>query len=232
MANSRLTINISRELVFSIAVIGNEKLQSAYLLEMMPWNHSLNTPLSSCTTPFGAWVSLNHWTALWNMIACQSLALIRDWSMSTARVPYQHIRQSDHLFWDKRSHPPESACVRDILGRSYNKELQRFSLPSPQVSLLRAAHASRSRDTKKPNSRTHEKKIHIQKTLKKIHKDTENIDIRCFIFFSSKRILVWIRLSYKYVFFILQIIWKLVNKLQQERISKTKAKNSYIWLKT
>lgn len=223
MANSRLTVNISRELVFSIAVIGNEKLQSAYLLEMMPWNHSLNTPLSSCTTPFGAWVSLNHWTALWNMIACQSLALIRDWSMSTARVPYQHIRQSDHLFWDKRSHPPESACVRDILGRSYNKELQRFSLPSPQVSLLRAAHASRSRDTKKPNSRTHEKKI---------HKDTENIDIRCFIFFSSKRILVWIRLSYKYVFFILQIIWKLVNKLQQERISKTKAKNSYIWLKT
>ena len=166
MANSRLTINISRELVFSIAVIGNEKLQSAYLLEMMPWNHSLNTPLSSCTTPFGAWVSLNHWTALWNMIACQSLALIRDWSMSTARVPYQHIRQSDHLFWDKRSHPPESACVRDILGRSYNKELQRFSLPSPQVSLLRAAHASRSRDTKKPNSRIHEKKIHIQKTLK------------------------------------------------------------------
>ena len=100
-------------------------------------------------------------------------------------------------FFDKRSHPPESACVRDILGRSYNKELQRFSLPSPQVSLLRAAHASRSRDTKKPNSRTHEKKI---------HKDTENIDIRCFIFFSSKRILVWIRLSYKYVFFILQII--------------------------
>lgn len=225
MANSRLTVNISRELVFSIAVIGNEKLQSAYLLEMMPWNHSLNTPLSSCTTPFGAWVSLNHWTALWNMIACQSLALIRDWSMSTARVPYQHIRQSDHLFWDKRSHPPESACVRDILGRSYNKELQRFSLPSPQVSLLRAAHASRSRDTKKPNSRTHEKKNTYAK-------DTENIDIRCFIFFSSKRILVWIRLSYKYVFFILQIIWKLVNKLQQERISKTKAKNSYIWLKT
>ena len=69
-------------------------------------------------------------------------------------------------FFDKRSHPPESACVRDILGRSYNKELQRFSLPSPQVSLLRAAHASRSRDTKKPNSRTHEKKIHMQKTLK------------------------------------------------------------------
>lgn len=225
MANSRLTVNISRELVFSIAVIGNEKLQSAYLLEMMPWNHSLNTPLSSCTTPFGAWVSLNHWTALWNMIACQSLALIRDWSMSTARVPYQHIRQSDHLFWDKRSHPPESACVRDILGRSYNKELQRFSLPSPQVSLLRAAHASRSRDTKKTELEdTREKNTYA--------KDTENIDIRCFIFFSSKRILVWIRLSYKYVFFILQIIWKLVNKLQQERISKTKAKNSYIWLKT
>lgn len=169
MANSRLTVNISRELVFSIAVIGNEKLQSAYLLEMMPWNHSLNTPLSSCTTPFGAWVSLNHWTALWNMIACQSLALIRDWSMSTARVPYQHIRQSDHLFWDKRSHPPESACVRDILGRSYNKELQRFSLPSPQASLLRAAHSSRSRDTKKPNSRTHEKKYICKRHWKYRH---------------------------------------------------------------
>lgn len=173
MANSRLTVNISRELVVSIAVIGNEKLQSAYLLEMMPWNHSLNTPLSSCTTPFGAWVSLNHWTALWNMIACQSLALIRDWSMSSARVPYQHIRQSDHLFWDKRSHPPESACVRDILGRSYNKELQRFSLPSPQVSLLRAAHASRSRDTNMQKTlkiSTYAalfiNNIHMQKTLK------------------------------------------------------------------
>ena len=70
--------------------------------------------------------------------------------MSSARVPYQHIRQSDHLFWDKRSRPPESACVRDILGRSYNKELPRFSLPSPQVSLLHAAHASRSRDTETP----------------------------------------------------------------------------------
>ena len=102
-------------------------------------------------------------------------------------------------FFDKRSHPPESACVRDILGRSYNKELQRFSLPSPQVSLLRAAHASRSRDTKKTELEdTREKNTYA--------KDTENIDIRCFIFFSSKRILVWIRLSYKYVFFILQII--------------------------
>lgn len=31
---------------------------------MMPWNHADSMPLSSCTAPLGAWVCLNHWTAL------------------------------------------------------------------------------------------------------------------------------------------------------------------------